>query len=76
MIIYKKYYFDAAHYIPNFGDGHKNRRIHGHSYELKILLYGKVKKKSGWVIDLEELDPYLESILKQLYEELFGDQSQ
>ena len=48
MIIYKKYYFDAAHYIPNFGDGHKNRRIHGHSYELKILLYGKVKKKK-WV---------------------------
>ena len=47
MIIYKKYYFDAAHYIPNFEDGHKNRRIHGHSYELKVLLSGKVNKKLG-----------------------------
>ena len=73
MIIYKKYYFDAAHYSPNFEDGHKNRRIHGHSYELKILLYGKIKKKSGWVMDLDELDPYLESVLKQLDHSLLNN---
>ena len=40
MIIYKKYFFDAAHFIPNFEVGHKNRKIHGHSYEVKVSLKG------------------------------------
>ena len=63
MKIYKKYYFDAAHYIPNFKEGHKNRKIHGHSYELKVILIGETKKKSGWIMDLDELDLYLNKVL-------------
>ena len=73
MKIYKKYYFDAAHYIPNFKEGHKNRKIHGHSYELKVILIGETKKKSGWIMDLDELDLYLNKVLNKLDHSLLNE---
>ncbi len=72
MIIYKKYFFDAAHFIPNFEVGHKNRKIHGHSYEVKVSLKGNVKKK-GWVLDLDDLDKYLKKIIVKLDHSLLND---
>ena len=45
MILHKTYYFDAAHYMENFDDEHKYKKIHGHSYELKIVLSGSLEKK-------------------------------
>tara|TARA_B100000900_G_scaffold415079_1_gene443707 strand:- start:1623 stop:1994 length:372 start_codon:yes stop_codon:yes gene_type:complete len=56
MIIFKKYYFDAAHYMPEFEETHDYRKMHGHSFEVTIKLKGTVNKKNNWVMDLESLD--------------------
>ena len=59
MIIYRKYYFDAAHFMPTYKKGHNYRKMHGHSYEVTITLSGELSKKDSWVMDLEELDSYV-----------------
>ena len=50
MIIYKKYFFDAAHYMPNFKKTHKYAKVHGHSYEMIIKISGDPDKKNNWII--------------------------
>ncbi len=56
MLIFKKYYFDAAHYLPDFDDGHDYKKMHGHSYEVIVKLSGEIIHDKDWVMDLERLD--------------------
>tara|TARA_B100000963_G_C22519580_1_gene622367 strand:- start:404 stop:760 length:357 start_codon:yes stop_codon:yes gene_type:complete len=56
MLIFKKYFFDAAHYLSDIGDNQDYKKMHGHSYEVVITLSGKVNHDNNWVMDLEELD--------------------
>ena len=56
MVIYKKYFFETAHYMPGFPKKHKYSKIHGHSYEMVIYIEGNVEKKHGWVFNFEKLD--------------------
>ena len=56
MYIFKKYYFDATHYMPDFKKNHDYRKMHGHSYEVTIKVSGTVNDQTNWVIDLEKLD--------------------
>ena len=56
MYIFKKYYFDATHYMPDFKKNHDYRKMHGHSYEVTIKVSGTVNDQNNWVIDLEKLD--------------------
>ena len=45
MVIFKKYFFDAAHFMPNYPKDHKYGRVHGHTYELVVRVTGNVEKK-------------------------------
>ena len=47
----RKYNFSAAHYLPNAPEGHRCRRLHGHSYEIEVALRGEVDPHSGWLMD-------------------------
>ena len=38
MEIFKVFKFDAAHRLPNVGQGHKCSELHGHSFVLKSIL--------------------------------------
>jgi 6-pyruvoyltetrahydropterin/6-carboxytetrahydropterin synthase len=37
MEISKKFFIEAAHQLPNVPEGHKCRRLHGHSFRVEIL---------------------------------------
>jgi 6-pyruvoyltetrahydropterin/6-carboxytetrahydropterin synthase len=43
--------FEAAHLLPNVPDGHKCRRLHGHSFKVELAVKGPVDPKTGWFID-------------------------
>ena len=73
MIIYKKYYFDTAHFMPNHSKNHKYSKVHGHSYEITIFLNGKQNKKKGWVMDFEKIDIFMRPILKKIDHNLLND---
>lgn len=47
--------FDAAHFLPNVADGHKCKRMHGHTYKIRITVRGAIDPVYGWVIDYSEI---------------------
>lgn len=66
MEIYKEITFEAAHILPNLPEGHKCRRLHGHSYTLRISLNGPVNATTGWVMDYAEIKNACVPIVAQL----------
>jgi 6-pyruvoyltetrahydropterin/6-carboxytetrahydropterin synthase len=48
--------FEAAHWLPQVPEGHRCRRIHGHSYQLTVVVEGPVQPESGWVVDYADLE--------------------
>jgi 6-pyruvoyltetrahydropterin/6-carboxytetrahydropterin synthase len=73
--IAKRYTFQAAHYLPHVADGHKCKRLHGHSYALEIICEGEPDER-GMVIDYFEIDeawaPIYATIDHRLLNELDG----
>jgi 6-pyruvoyltetrahydropterin/6-carboxytetrahydropterin synthase len=55
MEIYKEFSFEAAHLLPNTPDGHKCRRLHGHSYRVEVHVDGPLQKGTEWVCDFNDL---------------------
>ncbi|MBS2031993.1 MAG: 6-carboxytetrahydropterin synthase QueD [Deltaproteobacteria bacterium] len=55
MDIYKEFSFEAAHLLPHTPEGHKCRRLHGHSYRVEIHVRGEPAKDTGWICDFHDL---------------------
>lgn len=53
--IAKTFTFDAAHHLPNLPDGHKCKRMHGHTYRVTLILRGPVNQETGFVVDYDEI---------------------
>ncbi|PCJ21717.1 MAG: 6-carboxytetrahydropterin synthase QueD [Gammaproteobacteria bacterium] len=66
MEIFKDFTFEAAHFLPNVPDDHKCKRLHGHSYLIRICVAGPVGEDTGWVMDFAELKQQFSPILDQL----------
>jgi len=64
FIITKKFTFEAAHFIPAFADGHKCRRMHGHSFRVEIKVKGEADEKMGILMDFADIKavvkPYID----------------
>jgi 6-pyruvoyltetrahydropterin/6-carboxytetrahydropterin synthase len=56
--------FDAAHRLPNY-DG-KCSRVHGHTYDVEVVLEGPVDDESGFLMDFYDLKRILKSVLSEL----------
>lgn len=57
--ISRTYDFEAAHFLPHVPEGHKCRRVHGHSYTLVVYVTGPVHEsgpEQGMVVDFEKMD--------------------
>ena len=66
MEIYKDITFEAAHLLPNVPTDHKCRRLHGHSFKVRLALEGPVDKSLGWVEDFSDVKEAFEPIYHQL----------
>lgn len=66
MEIFKEFTFESAHHLPNVPDGHKCRRLHGHSFRVRLAVEGPVDPVTGWVMDFADLKAAFEPILKRL----------
>ena len=73
MILYKKYFFDGAHYMPNFPKGHPYREVHGHSYEMILHLEGKIKQNEGWITDFKKIDRIVNAVIKTIDHKLLNE---
>ena len=51
----KSFTFEAAHFLPSFPEGHKCRRMHGHSFHVTIFMDGPTVHPENWVIDYADI---------------------
>ncbi|MCG3181359.1 MAG: 6-carboxy-5,6,7,8-tetrahydropterin synthase [Phycisphaerae bacterium] len=58
--------FEAAHRLPAVPEGHKCRRLHGHSYRVQVDVAGEVDPATGWLIDYADILAAFEPIRQRL----------
>ena len=60
----KDFTFEAAQTLPNAPEGHKCRRMHGHSFKVEISVEGEVDPATGWFYDHAEISAAMKPLLK------------
>ena len=73
MEIFKEFTFEAAHDLPNTPEGHKCRRLHGHSFRVSIAVSGDVDPVTGWVMDFAEIKAAFKPIWEKLDHHYLND---
>lgn len=62
----KTFQFEAAHLLPNLPKSHKCRRLHGHSFNVEVVIAGECDEKLGWLMDYAEISALFKPIWEQL----------
>lgn len=62
----KKFRFEAAHWLPKFPEGHKCRRLHGHSFQIEVIVRGEIDENTGILLDFNELKAVVKPIIDAL----------
>lgn len=62
----KEFGFEAAHWLPTFPEGHKCRRLHGHSFRVEVVVEGELDPAAGYLVDYGEIKAACEPLRKQL----------
>jgi 6-pyruvoyltetrahydropterin/6-carboxytetrahydropterin synthase len=66
MELFTEFTFEAAHLLPRVPDGHKCRRLHGHSFRVEIHVRGAVDPATGWVMDFAQIGEAFAPLYDQL----------
>ncbi len=76
MELVKSFRFEAAHWLPTFPDGHKCRRMHGHSFKVDVCVAGTVDAEQGVLLDYGDISkawaPLDEALDHRLLNEIDG----
>ena len=62
----KSFDFEAAHWLPTFPEGHKCRRLHGHSFRIDVIVAGDVPPEQGYLVDFGQLKAAIAPVELQL----------
>jgi 6-pyruvoyltetrahydropterin/6-carboxytetrahydropterin synthase len=73
MEIYKEFHIEAAHRLPNVPPGHKCARLHGHSFQVRLVVSGEAEEPAGWVMDFADLKARFKPIYQQLDHHYLND---
>ena len=69
----KTFRFEAAHSLPNVPEGHKCRRLHGHSYRVDVHVAGEPDADTGWVVDFGDIKKAVTPVLDELDHRCLND---
>lgn len=69
----KTFDFEAAHWLPTFPEGHKCRRLHGHSFRVDVRVAGEVPEERGYLIDFGQIRQAIEPIRDALDHRCLND---
>lgn len=62
----KTFRFEAAHLLPTFPEGHKCRRLHGHSFRFDVIVEGELDEKLGYLMDYGQIKRVVDPVVKHL----------
>ena len=69
----KTFSFEAAHWLPTFPEGHKCRRMHGHSFHVDVMVEGDVPEETGYLLDYGEIKRAISPIHDELDHRCLND---
>lgn len=69
----KTFDFEAAHWLPTFPEGHKCRRMHGHSFKVDVIVEGDVPPEKGYLMDYGQIKAAITPIQNQLDHYVLND---
>ena len=69
----KDFRFEAAHWLPNVPEGHKCRRMHGHSFRGEVAVRGAVDPQTGWLMDFADLKRAIDPVIARLDHYVLND---
>jgi 6-pyruvoyltetrahydropterin/6-carboxytetrahydropterin synthase len=58
--------FEAAHHLPSFPEGHKCRRMHGHSFRVDVIVEGEIPEGQYHLVDYGDIKAVTEPLRQQL----------
>ena len=61
----KQFRFEAAHSLPHLPEGHKCKRLHGHSYMIEVVCRGELDDR-GFVIDYAEISAVVNPMIGKM----------
>ena len=73
MEIFKKFRIEAAHRLPNVPEGHKCSRLHGHSFQIELVLRGPIDPAKGWICDFSDVSAAFAPLFEQLDHHYLND---
>src|SRR3954467_15505884 len=62
----KTFGFEAAHFLPSFPEGHKCRRMHGHSFKVDVVIEGEIPAGQHHLIDYADIKKVTDPIHDQI----------
>ena len=62
----KTFTFEAAHFLPSFPEGHKCRRMHGHSFRVDVIVAGEIPEGRHHLVDYGEITEAIEPVRRTL----------
>jgi 6-pyruvoyltetrahydropterin/6-carboxytetrahydropterin synthase len=69
----KSFSFEAAHFLPSFPEGHKCRRMHGHSFRVDIVVEGPLDPVRGYLVDYGDIKRAVAPLHDELDHRLLND---
>ena len=66
------YRFEAAHFLQKVPPGHKCARMHGHSYQIEVVIEGELDER-GWVMDFAEIDDHVAPLVRELDHQILNE---
>ena len=69
----KSFGFESAHWLPKFPDGHKCRRLHGHSFRVDVVVEGEVPEEDGYLVDFGVIKAAIKPIEEELDHRCLND---
>ena len=64
---------EAAHWLPSAPEGHRCRRLHGHSFLVTVSVSGEPQADTGWLMDYAEIRAAWEPLHGQLDHRCLND---
>lgn len=64
--IAKQFHFAASHVLDGLPDTHPCSRLHGHNYQVELVLGGERLDTTGFVVDYRQLAPFADYLRDNL----------
>ncbi len=69
----RSFQFEAAHLLPRLPETHKCRRLHGHSFQVELVVRGECDPHLGWLMDYADIKAAFQPVWERLDHRYLND---